>query len=78
MTFSDIRKKTSASNSNKVSLQAVGNQFAHMREPPSPDERCPSPPTQAIAMGACQWRWDNEKDEQSCSGWELEKEVLPA
>ena len=36
------------------------------------------PPTRAIAMGACQWRWGNEKDEQSCSGWELEKEVLPA
>ena len=30
MTFSDNRKKTSASNSNNVSLQAVRNQFAHM------------------------------------------------
>ena len=38
------------------------------REPPSPDERSPFPPTRTIAMGARQWRRYNEKDKQSCSG----------
>ncbi|KAJ8389301.1 hypothetical protein AAFF_G00121660 [Aldrovandia affinis] len=32
----------------------------------------------AIAMGTRQWRWDTEKDKQSCSGQGLEKQVLPA
>ncbi|KAJ8389319.1 hypothetical protein AAFF_G00121840 [Aldrovandia affinis] len=38
----------------------------------------PFDPTKAIAMGTRQWRRDTEKDKQSCSSQELEKQVLPA
>ena len=43
------------------------------RETPSPDERCPFPPTRTIVMGARQWRRDNKKYEQRCSGYGVGK-----
>ena len=72
-TFSDIRKKTSASNSNNVILQADRNLFAHMvlvtesRHLRMSD--VPSHPLGSLPWApANQWRRDIEKDEQSCSG----------
>ena len=70
--FSDIRKKTFASNSNNAILHAGRNLFCSRgpggKEPPSPDERCAFPHTRAIPLGARQRIRDIEKDEQSCSG----------
>ena len=71
--FSDIRKKTSASNSNNVILQADRNLVAHMvLEAESGHLRMsdvPSHPLGSLPWAlANQWRRDNEKDEQSRSG----------